>query len=233
MVSRRPRSAGALALVAAVSVLLVAGCSPDGKAPGPAGSSSAASSPASPVGASNATPAPAATGELPAGFHLVDVPEIGVRVAVPDDMTVLDAAVLTSGDAGAVLDEMAARLGLTHDQMATQAAQLPLYAADAKGTNINLAVIDMPRPPTADEIAPVLDQLGMHDAQITQRSTAVGPATSARGSVVVTDGAPPAYEQNLWAQTSTTVFSLTVTSGDEAVADSLFATELAALQPLG
>lgn len=220
---RRHRVVGVLASV--VVGLLVVGCSsPERHEPRRPIRGSAAQQEAP------GRPAPPAT--APAGFRSVGVPSAGIRLAVPQDMTVVDPAVLASGDAGEVLDELMGRVGMTHEQAEQALEQCELYAIAPDGSNVNVMVIDSRRLPTTGEVTATLNQMGVTDLQLTRRTTGVGDALTARGALSVAAGVT-VYQHDLWAQSGAVVVSVGVTTPTEAPLDELFEAVLGSLEPLG
>lgn len=171
---------------------------------------------------------------VPPGFRFMDSPNVGIRMAIPSDLTPARPWDLLREDGVAgFFEDVAQRLRRTPDEfLDEQLNGTDVLAVSDDGTCVNVMRTPSDVVPTPAMLASEVESLPLTDVVFGHSGTAFGEATTMRGTMTMLDGglALPGYV--LWARNRRGVFSVQVTAGSDDVVDALFAIVLRTLQPI-
>jgi len=213
--------------VAVALVVGVAGCSASDPDPDPTTTAASTQEPSGePTSDVVASPAPD-------GFQLATAPASGFRLALPSEWSAVEIeTVMEDPQILALLDDVAARLGASADQLV--GAGLDLIAVGADGDNVNVT-----RPNPGSLTAPgvegqiraqLMSAFSANDITISQVTTAVGPAMVA--SYTASMMGATVHQVQIYQQvTSSEISVITVTHGDLDAAKALADVIVDTLQP--
>ncbi len=147
----------------------------------PAQESGTTTSSTSPTGEATASASPSGSVELPADSRWVTATESGLRFAVPDDWTSIDAEKVLAGESNPSVDQLLKAMGVTQEQFAQGLKGMDLMVigpVDGNfAPNVNVVPNVLSVLPPAANLAAELSSVGATPGTPSDETTPLGPAT--------------------------------------------------------
>ncbi len=171
-------------------------------------------------------------GFVPAGFRFLDSPGFGIRVIIPSDLATAHARELARRPGPIdVFADVARRVGNPTGGHPSP-GDTDILEVCEDGTCLGVLRVGTDEVPTTARLTDAVSTLALADVRLCQTLTALGPATTLRGTTRPAGGevAVPGYV--LWTGTDRGVLSIQVTAESDEVADAFYGIVLRTLQPL-